>query len=1212
MTTKTSASLIATAVFVAVFAIAAADEPFRVGVGGFSKAVCNEKGVKELKEIGADFVRCVGISDRATLDLLEKYGVKTVAKGVVPGWWGGKTEWAGLMHEKRPLSVYAKAKEKYVPHPAVLAVDIGDEPSRSDFAHYAKVVEYLNGELPGVAFTLNLFPSYGSHIARTPEERLKQLGTDSYEDYIRTFCEMFPTMHEVCFDFYPYSAPPAEVEEYLLRRLADFSIVSRACREYNRRLAFCLQANSLFKELEMDLPRLRYQAFTALAFGTRTLIWECYTPSWWENNILEKDGSKTPRYDRVRTVNAELHALTGDFARFRHIGTRLEGFSGDERKTLGDALDVRWRDFTAVRKMSCDGKIVIGEFKAEDGSGDTAVLVAAAWDPEGKAPGVKQLRFRANGSVRVYGQNGEVAPVRERDGRYRLDLTSDGAFFIVGGVPPPLAFLPANPDDQQRRFNPASDETLPLFVDMGFNAFAVSGVTRCDFTDDDPRWNESLAGLARQRMKRLSEFGAAALFSCPYGRDKKLSTRYPRFDRKGEKVPGRASIYELDAAEPAAQAAAARAIRKIAKELGREEGFAGLRPCCEIRLRTTPSFTARNAAAYRADTGREVPDEVQGRAAPHWSALKDIPANRIVSEHHPVLAFYRWFWQKGDGWNAFGDNLVEAFMDETGGRRVLTEYEPCLRTPPLFGCGGDMEMVGQWFYSYNDAPVNVGFDMAHIAEVARGTPGQITLVGLQCICHLSRIANPNNMKKGAPLPEWYALRKDLMEKSAVKSTYYPAMPPDLLRIGLWTAVSRQTDGLSFHGWQCVFDPAVYVDKFSKGKKGKVDARIAGYQYTNPELKDALADFMKDVAVPYGPLFKAVPERSPEVALFAGWASAILSGTAYMDWDRPHLCGVAAVSASLSPSVLFEEDVEMNGVPKAVKVLLMPEADVLTEGAYVRIREFQRKGGKIVAFKSLAPALKPDAELPAFCAPPPKRNLGAAEFETGFRAAVEEMKGTVLKYADPHVTTDSPFLCAHARGEEAYDLLFVVNDRRGPGEYAGVFNTVLDKGLPIEGSVTLKRNATAVYDLLAHRRIDCPAKDGAIAIPLSLGGAEGRIFLACDRELGALTATAKRVDGGSNGQDVRCPSRVECTGKTGVSPVCGKGGVEVTVASPDRDVMVPIRVDGVGRKPFYGVVKNGTWRHVFAASADLSAVASAKADVSVTNLADGFSAKADVR
>ena len=197
-------------------------------------------------------------------------------------------------------------------------------------------------------------------------------------------------------------------------------------------------------------------------------------------------------------------------------------------------------------------------------------------------------------------------------------------------------------------------------------------------------------------------------------------------------------------------------------------------------------------------------------------------------------------------------------------------------------------------------------------------------------------------------------------------------------------------------------------------------------------------------------------------------------------------------------------------------------------------------------------------------------MGAAEFEVAFRQAVAEMKNTVSAYVTPRVASDSPFICTHARGEKAYDLLFVVNDKRGPGEYAGVFDTVLDKGLPVAGTVTLRRNAKAVYDLLAHKRIDCPAKDGAISIPLSLEGAEGRLFLACDHELGALAVSVKRVD----------------------------GGVEVSVASSDKDVMVPIRVDGVGKKPFYGVVKNGVWRHVFAAAAD----------VRVTNLADGLVAK----
>ena len=1174
-------ALVAVALMVAISGVCATsstegtvqdDGALMIGLNGFSDAVCNEKGVREAKEIGADFVRLLKISNRATLDLLEKHGLKAVVRGVVPRWSGMKLETVGRMSEMLPLSSYKNARKKYAPHPAIMAVDIGDEPGKADFAHYAKVVEYLDGELPGVEFILNLFPSYGSHIERTPEERLKQLGTDSYEDYIRSFCEMFPSMKEISFDFYPYSAPPAEVDAYLLKRLADFSVVSRACREYGRRLAFCLEANSLFKELEMDLPRLRYQAFTALAFGARRLVWECYTPSWWENNILEKDGSKTPRYDRVRTVNREMRSLAREFARFRQTGTRMDGFTADERKALGDAPDVRWRDFTAIRKISCGGKIVVGEFSAKDTSGDTAVMIAAAWDPEGRNPGAKKLLFRAKGSVRVYGRDGEVVPSREHDGRYSLELASDGAFFIVGGVPPPVAFLKGNPEDQQRRFNPPGEATMPVFAEMGFNAFTMGGgIARRVYAPGDRHWGEDFAEPFRAQMKRHAAMGVALSFSMGYDRDKKIANRYPRIDIDGKKVPSNREALEIDAAVPEAQAAVADTVRRIAKAIGNDPDFYGFRPCGETRLRNTPSFTARNAAAYRADTGKEVPPEARGRAAPHWSELKDIPENRIVSEHHPVLEFYRWFWQKGDGWNAFGDAMAEAFFDATGGRRVLTEYEPCLRTPPLFGCGGDMEMVGQWAYSYTDSPVNIGFEAAHIDEIVRGTPGQQTILGLQCIAHLKRIVQLSNIKTNASFPEWYEIRHKLEKAANKRAYYYPSMPPDLLRIGLWAAASRRTDAITFHGWQCVLDPAAY-GKPSSGTEPDDASLLFGYQYTNAGLKPALEWFMKNVAVPYGPLFRAVPERPAEVSVFLGWASSILSGTAGVHWNRAHLCGVAAFEACLSPSVLFEEDVEMNGVPECARVLIMPEADVLTEGAFVRLRDFQRRGGKLVAAKTLAPALKADAALPEFCEPPPKGGP-ADEFETKYRAAVAELRETVRRFADPRVSTGSPYICAHARGEAEYDLVFAVNAKRGPGEYAGVFNTVLDKGLPADGTLFLRRSAKAVYDLLAHKRIDAAEKDGGISIPLSLGGAEGRLFLACDRELAPLSVSAKRIG----------------------------EGVEVSVSTRDVGVMVPIRVDGAGGKPFYGVVKGGIWRHVFPEATA----------VRVANLADGSETAAEM-
>ena len=167
-----------------------------------------------------------------------------------------------------------------------------------------------------------------------------------------------------------------------------------------------------------------------------------------------------------------------------------------------------------------------------------------------------------------------------------------------------------------------------------------------------------------------------------------------------------------------------------------------------------------------------------------------------------------------------------------------------------------------------------------------------------------------------------------------------------------------------------------------------------------------------------------------------------------------------------------------------------------------------------------------------------------------------------------VGSDNPYIHVHARGEKAYDLLFAVNDRRGPGPYVGVYERVLDNGLPTDGSISLVRDAKAVYDLVRHERVtNFTVANGRLTIPLHLDGSDGRVFLVADRPLAPLAAKITH----------------------------GADGVAVEVTSPDADVMIPIRVARVNAKPYYGVVKGGRWRHVFAAGEEVAAV---------TNLADG--------
>ena len=92
-----------------------------------------EGHVKAIRDCSVDFIVGVGADDRATLDLFAKHGVGAIVNDVVPGWWGGDGENAGRLREKNPPDVYSKGAAAFKDHPAIWAVDIGDEPSALDF-----------------------------------------------------------------------------------------------------------------------------------------------------------------------------------------------------------------------------------------------------------------------------------------------------------------------------------------------------------------------------------------------------------------------------------------------------------------------------------------------------------------------------------------------------------------------------------------------------------------------------------------------------------------------------------------------------------------------------------------------------------------------------------------------------------------------------------------------------------------------------------------------------------------------------------------------------------------------------------------------------------------------------------------------------------------------------------------------------------------------
>ena len=285
--------------------------------------------VQQLSECGIDFIINIP-NDKELLDLLSEHDVHAIVNGVFPGWFGGDGSNAGTLSTQNPIEKFEAGAAAFIDHPAIWGIDTGDEPSLLDFPHYGKIFKYVNGKFPHLQPYLNIYPSYAVKGSNTPEEVKTQLGTDDYATYIEEYCKYVDSDY-ICFDYYPYSATLEGMYHTL-------DTVSNACKKYNRELWMVLQVNSSVQDIWLSADQLRFQAFTAMAYGSTTLTWACYTAGWWYNHVLDKEGNPTEQYEKLKEVNAEIHTLGQEYMKYQHIHTRMEGslLIGEMEKTDSD------------------------------------------------------------------------------------------------------------------------------------------------------------------------------------------------------------------------------------------------------------------------------------------------------------------------------------------------------------------------------------------------------------------------------------------------------------------------------------------------------------------------------------------------------------------------------------------------------------------------------------------------------------------------------------------------------------------------------------------------------------------------------------------------------------------------------------------------------------------------------------------------------------
>ncbi|MBQ7177068.1 MAG: hypothetical protein IJS08_06605 [Victivallales bacterium] len=557
-----------------------------------------------------------------------------------------------------------------------------------------------------------------------------------------------------------------------------------------------------------------------------------------------------------------------------------------------------------------------------------------------------------------------------------------------------------------------------------------------------------------------------------------LMKKYPRLDKNGNPYN---STRNMDVSNP-------EFLKEWQAFFTKAMGFANTHPAFETYCtmseshdNTQPSFTKYTKEAFKKYAGYDIPVEIDSREAPHYSSIKNFPISRVIDEEDRIFKFYTWFWKEGDGWNNLY-SFIHDMVKENVKHKNWTFFDPSVRVPPVWGSGGKVDYISHWTYAYPD-PIRVGVATSEQQAMAAGRPGQKIMNMTQNIAYRSQVA-----PKGAKVSKQPSWVND--EPNAVFIT----LAPDLMREAAWTQISRHVQGIMFHGHPALF---------------KVPNSKHGYRFTNGETAGVLKDFFARVVKPLGPVLKSVPERNPEVMVLESFASSVFAGRGTWGergWEYD--ASLMMLWANMAPRVIYEEKIARDGLD-GVKVLVMPYCDVLPKTVYNKILDFQKKGGLVVADEYAVPGIVPDISIKAY-----RRTGDPRKDKETLQNAGLELRRALAPYYSPYASTSNPDLVTWVRSSDKADYLFVVNDKRTFGDYWGQYGLVMEKGVSNSGTVTLKRNAGAVYDLVEHKEVKFSSDGNNTTMDFAFNAPDnGRLYLVLPEKLVApsvkLASKAKR-------------------------------------------------------------------------------------------------------
>lgn len=195
-------------------------------------------------------------------------------------------------------------------HPALYAFFITDEPSAAAFPALGRLVAFLRERDPAHLAYINLFPTYASN---------EQLGTKgdlvtAYAEHLKQYISVVkPAL--VSYDHYQFKAQ-GDGDQYFL----NLAMIRRTSQESGVPFLNIVQACTWTPSMRVpNSDEMRYLVYTTLAYGAQGISYYVYCCQGHTGGIALPDGTPTPIYDALKTLNREFVTIARETQPLRSI-----------------------------------------------------------------------------------------------------------------------------------------------------------------------------------------------------------------------------------------------------------------------------------------------------------------------------------------------------------------------------------------------------------------------------------------------------------------------------------------------------------------------------------------------------------------------------------------------------------------------------------------------------------------------------------------------------------------------------------------------------------------------------------------------------------------------------------------------------------------------------------------------------------------------------